>query len=282
MNPVDRKGVAMLTALGILVILGLLGSVFVAHMKLETAYAGRDAQQLKSQYLARAGVGDAIARLHQDSPAVDAYTDAWWTGSSPKMVSLGEGGYTIRITDEAARINVLDASPQAIGALVGGDKEAVASILNFRSSRKLYAVNDFIAADLKADVFSRLSSLGTVLDTRKININTAGADVIAALPGMDTETAQMIVEFRRGPDAIEGTPDDFVFAAPGDIVKVPGLTPLRTAPAASLLKVNSDLFRVESVGSVLRGKRKISNSKVTAVINRNPKGRIHIVSWENS
>jgi type II secretory pathway component PulK len=278
----DRKGVAMLTALGILMILGLLGSAFVAHMRLESAYSGRDTQQLKAQYLAVAGVEDAIARLHADSPLVDAYTDAWWTGSSPKMIPLGEGGYTFTVIDESSRMNVLKASPQELGVLMGGDKESVDAVVNFRSSHEIFTLEDFVAADLNDDAFSKLAADGAVLDNDKININTAGVAVLAALPAMDAEAAQTIVEFRKGPDGMEGTSDDFVFAAPADLVKTPGLTPLRVAPAIPMLKVNSTLFRVESVGSVLKGVRTIGSRKITAVIRRDKEGTIHIDSWESS
>lgn len=278
----DRRGVALLTAIGVLMILGLLGSVFLAHMKLETVYASRDAQRLKAEYLAMGGLQDAVARLAADPTTVDAYTDFWWTGSNPKMTPLGDGGYTLTVTDESSKIDVLNASPQVLGALVGGDKEALAALLNFRASRKIFTIDDFISADLKADVFSKLSTLGTTLDTQKVNINTASADVLAALPGMSTEAAQAIVEFRKGPDGIEGTPDDFVFAAPADLVKVPGLTAVGTAPVLSLVKVNSDIFQVESVGSVMRGTRTVSNKKITAVMKRGHDRRVHIVSWEGS
>ena len=57
--------------------------------------------------------------------------------------------------------------------------------------------------------------------------------------------------------------DDFVFAVPEDLAKVPGLTQLRTAPAIPLIKVNTNIFRIESVGSVQKGNRRISNKKIT-------------------
>jgi hypothetical protein len=127
-----------------------------------------------------------------------------------------------------------------------------------------------------------LTALGTALDIGKVNINTASADVIAALPGMDAETAQIVVEFRKGPDGEEGTADDFVFAEPVDLVKAPGLGPVRTAPVIPFLKSNSNIFRVESVGAVVEGPRTVSTKKITSVVRRDQNGRIHIESWEGS
>ena len=63
MRATDQRGVAILTALGVLMVLGIFSSVFMAHMKLEAAYAARDARYLKAHYLAVAGVEDAMSHL---------------------------------------------------------------------------------------------------------------------------------------------------------------------------------------------------------------------------
>ncbi|UCD58690.1 MAG: general secretion pathway protein GspK [Candidatus Hydrogenedentota bacterium] len=282
MRAADQKGIAILSALGVLVILGLLSSVFLAHVRLEAAYAARDAQQLKAHYLAVAGVQDAIARLKADSSLVDAYTDGWWLGSSPEATLLGEGGYTVTVTDESARINIVNASPQILSAILGSDKEALAAIVSYRSANRLFAIEDLHAADLGADPFSRVSTLGTTLGDGKVNINTANADVVAALPGMDPEAAQMVIGFRKGADGVEGTEDDFVFAASRDLAKVPGLKRVRTAPVIPVIKVNSNIFRVEAVGSIHKGAQTVSNRKVTAVLRRDDTQTVRVISWEGS
>jgi DNA uptake protein ComE-like DNA-binding protein len=251
-------------------------------MRLEFAYAKRDAQELKAYYLSVAGIQDAVARLKDDSPLFDAYTDAWWTGDSPGLTRLGEGGYTLRVDDESARVHVLNSTAQILGSVLGGDKEALATLVQYRSSNKLFTIEDINGAGLGAVPLARLTALSTTLGDGKININTAGADVISALPGMDAHAAQLVVEFREGTDGVEGTNDDFVFAVPEDIGKVPGLTPLRSAPAVPLIKVNTNIFRVESVGSVRRGPRIISNRRIVAVLHRDSDRNVNIMSWEDS
>ena len=282
MREADQRGVALLTALGVMVILGLLGGVFLAHMRLEMAYGKRDANRLKAQYLAHGGIEDAIARLEVDSPQEDSYTDNWWMGASPAMTPLGEGGYTLTVTDECARLNALTASPQTLSAILGGDKEALAAILNLRSSKKIFDVEDFRGANLNADALSRITTLCTVLGDGKVNINTASADVLAALPGMDQKASQMIVDFRKGPDGVEGTADDFVFASPEDLAKAPSLTPVRVAPVIPLVKVNSNIFRAEAVGSVYEGQRVAGRRKVTAVLERDSNHVVEITSWQGA
>lgn len=272
----------MISALGVLVILGLLSSAFSAHMRLQSAYTSRDSQEFKAHYLATAGVQDAIARIKADPRETDSYSDQWWNGASPEMTPLGEGGYTLTITDESALINVAKASPQILGAMLGGDKEATAKVVEFRSSDLPFVVEDFSAAGFPADALSRVISLGTTFGDGRININTAGVDVIAALPGLDAQAAQLVIDYRKGADGIGETPDDRVFARPEDITKVRGLTAVRAAPAIPLIKTKTGVFHVESVGSVYRGQRLVANKKITAVLRRDTDGEVSIISWESS
>jgi type II secretory pathway component PulK len=278
----SRKGVALISALGVLVILGLLASAFSAHMRLQSAYSARDAQEFKAHYLAAAGIQDAIARIRSDAPGTDSFADAWWTGEAPDMTPLGEGGYTLTITDESARINLVTSTPQTLGALLGGDKEATAAVIEFRASKVPFVVEDLSAAELPADALSRAIALGTTLGKGKININTAGSDVVAALPGMDADAAQLLVDYRRGPDGVDGTSDDRIFAEPKHIKKVRKLAPVRTAPALPLLSAKSNIFRVESVGSIYRGATIVANKKITAVLRRDENRNVSIISWESS
>ena len=282
LNGTAPKGVAMISALGVLVILGLLASVFSAHMRLQSAYSARDAQEFKAHYLAVAGIQDAIARIKADPQGVDSFADNWWTGEAPEMTPLGEGGYTLTITDESARINLVTASPQTLGALLGGDKEATAAVVEFRASKLPFVVEDLSAAELPADALSRAIALGTTLGNGKININTAGADVIAALPGMDADAAQLLVDYRRGPDGADGTEDDRIFAKPKNINKVRKLAPVRTAPALPLISTGSNIFRIESVGSIYKGTLLVANEKITAVLRRDKDHNVSIISWESS
>jgi DNA uptake protein ComE-like DNA-binding protein len=282
LNPAAPKGVAMISALGVLVILGLLASVFSAHMRLQSAYSARDAQEFKAHYLAVAGIQDAIARIEADPQGIDSYADSWWTGDTPEMTPLGEGGYTLTVTDESALINLATASPQTLSALLGGDKEATAAVVKFRASTTPFVVEDLSAADIPADALSRVTSLATTLGNGKVNVNTASPDVIAALPGMDTDAAQLLIGYRRGPDAVDGTSDDHIFARLEDIKKVPGLASVRTAPAVPLIKAESNIFRVESVGSIYKNEMLVANKKITVVVRRDDNQNVSIISWESS
>ena len=272
----------MLSALGVLIILGLLSGSFSAHMRLQSAYSSRDLKEFKAHYLAVAGIQDAIARISTDSAVADSYADQWWMGSSPKMIPMGEGGYTLTVADESTRLNAATASPQMLSALLGGDKKATAAVADFRASDLPFVIDDLRGAEISADALSRLIALGTTVGNGKVNINTANADVIAALPGMGPDAAQLVVDYRMGPDGVDATDDDNIFLKPVDILKVPGLSRVRTAPAMPLIKVQSGVFRVESVGSIIREQRIVTNKKITAVVSRDENQNVNIISWESS
>jgi general secretion pathway protein K len=51
----------------------------------------------------------------------------------------------------------------------------------------------------------------------KLNINTASADALQLLPGIDETTAARIIQMRAGPDGIDGTDDDAPFHNVGEI-----------------------------------------------------------------
>ena len=186
------------------------------------------------------------------------------------------------VTDECARLNVLTASPQMLSSILGGAKEDVAKALTYRSAATLFTVEGLAAADLGADALSRVKTLGTTVGDGKVNINTVGADVLAALPGMDAKAAQLVIEFRKGPDGVEGSEDDFVFSAPRDLAKVPGFESARTAAVIPLIDVKSKFFRVEAVGKLYRGARVVGNKRIVAVLYREDNRNVSIRSWESS
>ncbi len=89
------------------------------------------------------------------------------------------------------------------------------------------------------DLFTTISAAGTA-----VNANTASADVLQLLPGMDAALARSIVEARSGPDHTDGTDDDIPFLTSGELINVPGMTPELLSAMGSFLVVNSGIFQV--------------------------------------
>jgi len=61
-----------------------------------------------------------------------------------------------------------------------------------------------------------LVDIFTPISRGKININTASATVLQAIPGIDQNSADQIIKLRSGPDGADGTADDTPFVRPGD------------------------------------------------------------------
>ena len=74
-----------------------------------------------------------------------------------------------------------------------------------------------------------------------ININTAGLDVLACLPGVDRQLAQTIISHRQSSG---------FFANTAELLKVDGVTPALFKQIAPLVSARSETFRILSEGRV--------------------------------
>lgn len=63
-----------------------------------------------------------------------------------------------------------------------------------------------------------LVDIFTPFSSGKINVNTANANVLQMIPGMDAAMADAIIKQRAGPDGMDGTEDDIPFSSPGQLV----------------------------------------------------------------
>ncbi len=99
-----------------------------------------------------------------------------------------------------------------------------------------------------------LLPMTTIYGDGKININTAPATLISAALGVSLEDAeQQIVQFRRGPDGIEGTTDDvFLTGVPAGVLpdasKVRESVTARPGASTNIITTTTTIFRVRGVG----------------------------------
>jgi general secretion pathway protein K len=88
-----------------------------------------------------------------------------------------------------------------------------------------------------------LVDLFTPFSSGKININTADANVLQLLPGVDANAAESIIKYRSGPDGIDGTPDDTPYQNASQL-SASGINPSAVGQMGRLCDVRSTVFKV--------------------------------------
>jgi len=90
-----------------------------------------------------------------------------------------------------------------------------------------------------------LVDLFTPFSSGKININTANANVLHLLPGMDKDDTAVdsILKYRAGPDGVEGDEDDTPFQNPNQL-SAAGVNPALAAQMGRICDVHSTTFKV--------------------------------------
>jgi len=87
-----------------------------------------------------------------------------------------------------------------------------------------------------------------------IDLAWASRDVLRALPGLSDDAIDRFLQLRRGPDGIDGTPDDFQFATTGGTTVPPeaiaalGLNPQQFQQIQALVQFKGPVLHIVSVG----------------------------------
>jgi len=116
-----------------------------------------------------------------------------------------------------------------------------------------------------------LKDLFTPFSTGKININTAGTNVLQLIPGVDANVAETIIQQRAGPDGADGTDDDTPIQNPAGALRSAGDN---NPQAASYLTTRSSTFEVHVTAQIGSYKREF-----IAILFRNSATDIQVVSF---
>ncbi|MGA3283273.1 MAG: general secretion pathway protein GspK [Verrucomicrobiota bacterium] len=110
----------------------------------------------------------------------------------------------------------------------------------------------------------------TPFSTGSININTADANVLQMIPGMDAVTAENLIKLRAGPDGVDGTEDDTPFPNAAGALQSAG------APqqAGNLVTTRSSTFEVHVTAQIGIQKR-----EYIAIVFRNSTTDIPVLSF---
>jgi len=90
------------------------------------------------------------------------------------------------------------------------------------------------------DLFTPISGAGAA-----VNVNTAPAEVLQMIPGIDAGLAQGIIQTRAGPDRSDGDEDDTPFLNTGELINVPGMSPGVVNAMRPFLTTQSFVFEIE-------------------------------------
>ena len=88
-----------------------------------------------------------------------------------------------------------------------------------------------------------LKDVFTPFSDGRININTADANVLQLIPGVDEATAENIIKTRAGPDGAAGTADDTPYQSMGDVQRA-GINQEAMANVGNYCDVHSHTFQV--------------------------------------
>jgi general secretion pathway protein K len=118
-----------------------------------------------------------------------------------------------------------------------------------------------------------LENLFTAISSGRININTADANVLQMIPGLDEVAAENIIKYRSGPDGEDGTEDDTPFKNVNQITAA-GVNPQAAAQLAQLCTVRSAAFEVHVNAQIGTYKR-----EYVAILFRNTGTDIQVLSF---
>jgi hypothetical protein len=88
----------------------------------------------------------------------------------------------------------------------------------------------------------------TLNSSGPVDLAWASRDVLLALPGMTEGLVDRFLQFRRGPDGVDGTNDDAAFQSLDDVRAALGFSPQQFSQIGGLVMFRDAVFRIVSVG----------------------------------
>jgi DNA uptake protein ComE-like DNA-binding protein len=188
------------------------------------------------------------------------------------------GTWRYGMQDEEARVNINTAPPPLLAALPGFTAATAAAIVAQRQQQPWTVPEELVQRDLVSALafYGTIEQAGigaylTVWSSGKINVNTAPLPVLAALPGMTSAMAGLLVRARQGDDQILGTSDDRPFRKLADALLVLGIDQTAVTHFDALLTVTPTAFRVMATGRVQGSQGRDSVQQRLAIIDRTSK-----------
>ncbi|OGW90636.1 MAG: hypothetical protein A3D28_05260 [Omnitrophica bacterium RIFCSPHIGHO2_02_FULL_63_14] len=204
----------MIAAIWVLVFFSILSLGVYAIVSAQLRLARAFEERLTAPYLAKSAALSAQAQRASDKTQYDTL----YTLQQTHGREMGDGAFTYRIVDEERRINLNASNTDTLSRLPGFTAE-IAQRIGEYPHKPFHATEELRLLDgVTEAVFAQCHEYVTVFGQGRVNINTAGPQVLSAL-GLDDGLIQLIQGFRSGPDGEEGTEDDGAFEAAGSILE---------------------------------------------------------------
>jgi type II secretory pathway component PulK len=131
----DKKGLVLVAVLWLVMVLILIAAVAGRNSRLDTKVCVTGTEELRCKWACRAGMETAIAVLNDDLRGSDSLTDLWSENDTDfNDVGLGECIFTVRVVDEASKLNINTVSGEQLLRLEreGMTEEIADAIIDWR------------------------------------------------------------------------------------------------------------------------------------------------------
>jgi DNA uptake protein ComE-like DNA-binding protein len=135
-----------------------------------------------------------------------------------KEQELGMGKFSYTIIDEESKININKAAVEIIGKLPGMNTK-LAQAVNASALRPFRLKEEVLLVEgMSEEVYRQCKDFITVYGEGKVNINTAGQEVLKAV-GFSDDLVRIIQDYRLGQDLEEDSGDEGSFTESGAILQ---------------------------------------------------------------
>jgi type II secretory pathway component PulK len=129
----DKKGLVLVAVLWVVVVLMVIAVALGRNSRLDTRVCLLGTEELRCKWAGRAGVETAIAVLNEDFRASDCLTDLWSNNDVDfNDVALEQCRLTVRVTDEASKLNVNTATREQLLGLRYMTEDVADAIIDWR------------------------------------------------------------------------------------------------------------------------------------------------------
>ncbi|MHC4337933.1 MAG: hypothetical protein ACYSTG_08325, partial [Planctomycetota bacterium] len=132
---IDNKGLVLVAVLWVIMVLIVIAAAVGRNSRLDMKVCAVRTDEFRCKWTCRAGIERAVAVLNDDLRGSDSLTDLWSENDADfNDVRFGECIFTVRVVDEASKLNVSTASRKQLLRLKdeGMTEEIADAILDWR------------------------------------------------------------------------------------------------------------------------------------------------------